>query len=84
MIAAAQTLRPSQPFTAPDDRGAVFDAIGTAMASAEVYAATAANFATLRDARGLAYAIRSAAACLSTAAELLDEVKPAPRNGGRS
>ncbi|WP_227440938.1 hypothetical protein [Methylobacterium sp. W2] len=84
MMAAAQTVRSSPVPTAPDDRGAVFDAIGTAMASAEVYAATAANFATLRDARGLAYSVRSAAACLSMAAELLDEVKPAPRNGGRA
>lgn len=84
MTALAQTMRSSPAPNAPDDRGAVFDAIGAAMASAEVYAGTAADFSALRDLRGLAYSIRSAAACLSTAAELLDEVKPAPARGGRA
>ena len=68
--------------TAPDDVGAVYDAISEAMAQAATYAETAVRFSDLRDARGLAYAVRSASACLLSAASLVDEVRPSQRRGG--
>ena len=62
--------------TAPDDLGAVFDALATAMAQAADYADMAARFAAHRDPRGCAYAVRCASAALLSAAGLVEEVRP--------
>ena len=75
---------PSLAPTAPDDKGAVHGAIGDAMALAATYSDTAAQYAAIRDVRGLAYAIRSASACVLNAASLLDELRPSQRQGGRA
>lgn len=74
---------PSITPTAPDDKGAVHDAIGEAMGLAATYADTAAQYAAIRDVRGLAYAIRSASACVLNAAGLLEELRPSSNQGGR-
>ncbi|MCJ2043495.1 hypothetical protein MKK58_02920 [Methylobacterium sp. J-078] len=67
---------------APDLNGPIADAIGEAMHAAANYADTAGRFAEMRDLRGLSYAVRSAAACIGTAAELLSELTAASRKGG--
>lgn len=69
--------------SAPDLNGPIADAIGEAMHAAANYADTAGRFAEMRDLRGLSYAVRSAAACIGTAAELLDELRSKPSQGGR-
>jgi hypothetical protein len=63
----------------PDDQAAVFEAIAESMATVGVYADTASRFAEIGDARGLAYALRSASAALLTANDLVQSVRPAPR-----
>lgn len=75
---------PSITRTAPDDKGAVHDAIGEAMRLAATYADTATQYAAIRDARGLAYAVRSASACLLSAASLLDELRTSASRGGKT
>lgn len=59
----------------------VFEALADVMATAATYADAAAHFSAIHDARGAAYAVRSASACLLTAAELMDELRPS--TGGR-
>ena len=76
-------LRNEQPAPAPDLNGPITDAIGEAMHAAANYADTAGRFAEMRDVRGLSYAVRSAAACIGTAAELLSELTSPSRQGGR-
>ena len=68
--------------TAPDDVGAVYDALADTMATAATYAETAVRFANLRDARALVYAIRATSAALLSAADLVEEVRPSRRQGG--
>ena len=68
--------------TAPDDLGAVYDALADTMATAATYAETAVRFATLRDARALAYAVRATSAALLSAADLVEEVRPSRLQGG--
>lgn len=60
---------------------AVFEALADVMATAATYADAAAGFSAIHDAKGAAYAVRSASACLLTAAELMDELRPS--TGGR-
>jgi hypothetical protein len=69
----------SQPASHPDSLRATFEAIAEMTATASNYAALASDFATLNDARGLAYALRSASAAIIEAASLVEDVKPAPR-----
>ena len=63
----------------PDNQAAVFETIAEMTATASTYAACASDFAAIGDARGLAYALRSASAAILEAASLVEEVKPAPR-----
>ncbi|MBY0260434.1 hypothetical protein [Methylobacterium sp.] len=60
----------------PQPHAAVFDALADVMATAATYADAAARFSAIHDAKGAAYAVRSASACLLTAAELMDELRP--------
>jgi hypothetical protein len=68
---------------APPDLLPVFEAVAEATSQAEVYAHAATNFAAVGDARGMAYALRSAAACLVTASSLADELRPSRQAGGK-
>jgi hypothetical protein len=68
----------------PADLAPIYDALGDAMATVSAYAENAARFAEIRDPRGLAYAVRSCAAVLMTAAELVEEVRPSRRTGGQA
>ena len=61
---------------------AAFEALTEALVAAQTYAATAADFASLHDRRGAAYAVRCAGACLANAASLLAEIAPAARPKG--
>lgn len=63
------------------DPGMVYEAVGEAAAQAEIYARTAAEFAAVGDARGLAYSIRCAAAALQAAASMAEELRPSQRGG---
>lgn len=63
----------------PDNQAAVFETIAEMTATASTYAAVASDFAAIGDARGLAYALRSASAAILEAASLVEDVKPAPR-----
>ena len=63
----------------PDNQAATFEAIAEMTATASTYAAVASDFAAIGDARGLAYALRSASAAILEAASLVEEVKPAIR-----
>ena len=67
---------------APDLSAPLADAIGEAMHAAANYADTAVRFGEMRDLRGLSYAVRSAAACIGTAAELLTELVDLSKRGG--
>lgn len=69
----------SRPATHPDNMRAVFESIAEMTATASTYAAVASDFAAIGDARGLAYALRSASAAILEAASLVDEVRPASR-----
>lgn len=62
--------------TVPEATLPVFEALTDIMAMAAAYADTAARFSSIHDAKGAAYAVRSASACLLTAAELMDELRP--------
>lgn len=80
MTALAQTLR-SSPVV--DDM--TLDAIADAMARASVYSESAAQFAALRDSKGMAFAIQSAASCIYAAAGFLDGAATvSSRQGGRA
>ncbi|TNC05529.1 hypothetical protein FF100_35525 [Methylobacterium terricola] len=73
---AAETAPP--PFHGTDTP--VFEALAEALIAAQTYAGAAADFASIHDRRGAAYGIRCAAACIASAASILEEVKPAPRS----
>ncbi|TXN73424.1 hypothetical protein [Methylobacterium sp. WL6] len=68
----------------PADMAPIYDALAETMATVATYAENAARFAEIRDPRGLAYAVRSAAACLMAAADLVEEVRPSRQNGERA
>lgn len=73
----------SRPYAIPPaDMAPIYNALAETMATAAIYAENAARFAEIRDPRALAYSIRSAAACLMTAAELVEEVRPVPTTRG--
>ena len=75
----------SHPYAVPPaDLAPIYDALGEAMATVAAYAENAARFAEIRDPRGLAYAVRSCAAVLMTAADLVEEVRPSRQNGGQA
>lgn len=76
-------LRAERSAPAPDLKGPIADAIGEAMHAAATYADTGTRFAEMGDLRGLSYAVRSAAACIGTASELLSELVNPPKRGGR-
>jgi len=69
----------SRPVPHPDNLPADFEAIADAMTSAAAYSETAARFAEIGDAAAVAFAVRSASACLLTAAELTERIRPAAR-----
>lgn len=63
--------------------GLSFDAIGEASSLAAAYADMAARFASVNDARGVAYSLRCASAALLTATQAAEMLqRPAPRRGG--
>ena len=59
-----------------------FDAVAEAAAIAEAYARTAAEFAALGDARGLAYALRCATSAILNATEIATTLRPTCSRGG--
>ena len=66
------------------DPAPVFDALAEVMATAAAYADAAQRFAEIRDPRGAAYAVRSCAAALMTAAELVEEIRPSRQGEERA
>ncbi len=72
----------SRPAPHPDSLRATFDAIAEMTACASTYAAVASDFATIGDARGLAYALRSASAAILGAADLVEAVRPSAKPKG--
>ena len=74
----------TKPSIAPDTTGAVFEAVADSMVVAGTYANAAVDFASIKDARGLAYAVRSASAALLTAASLVEELRPPGKGGSRA
>lgn len=60
-----------------------FDAVGEAAAVAGNYIHAAGQFAQVRDARGLAYALRQAAVALASAASTAQALRPSTDGGGR-
>jgi hypothetical protein len=59
-----------------------FDAVAEAAAIAETYARTAAEFAAIGDAKGLAYALRCATSAILNATEIAMTLRPTGSRGG--
>ena len=60
-----------------------FDAVSEAALIAEIYSRAASDFAAIGDVRGLNYALRCAAAALSTAADAAQGLRSLSQEGAR-
>ena len=63
--------------------GIVFDEIAERAIVAETYSRTTADFASIGDRRGAAYALRQAAVAIASAADAVGTLYPQNREGGR-
>ena len=63
--------------------GLVFDEVVHRATVAETYSRAAADFASIQDRRGAAYALRQAAVALGSAADAVATLYPEHREGGR-
>lgn len=60
-----------------------FEAVTERATLAETYSRTAADFAAIRDRRGLSYALRQAAVAIASAADAASTLYPEHQGGGR-
>ena len=63
--------------------GLVFDEVAERAIIAETYSRTAADFASIGDRRGTAYALRQAAVAIASAADAVGTLYPQNRESGR-